>query len=58
MISKYLQIQLFYFFLIFILPNVIFYFKPMDNIIKGHVAAGMSILCVVLWLFVGKNKVS
>ena len=57
MISKYLQIQLFYFVLIFILPYVISYFKPLSDTNKGHLAAGMSVVCVLLWVFVGKNMI-
>ena len=58
MISKYLQIQLFYVALILVLPYVIAYFKPMDDKMKGHIAAGLSVLCAVLWFTVGQNMVT
>lgn len=58
MISKYLQIQLFYVALILVLPYVIAYFKPMNDKKKGHVAAGLSILCAVLWFVFGQNMVT
>lgn len=57
MISKYLQIQLFYVALILIIPYVISYFKPMNDKMKGHVAAGLSILCAILWFTFGQNMV-
>ncbi len=57
MISKYLQIQLFYVALILIVPYVISYFKPMNDKTKGHVAAGLSVLCAVLWFTFGQNMV-
>lgn len=58
MISKYLQIQLFYVALILVLPYVIAYFKPMDDKMKGHIAAGLSVLCAILWFTVGQNMVT
>ena len=57
MISKYLQIQLFYVALILIVPYVISYFNPMNDKKKGHVAAGLSVLCAVLWFTLGQNMV-
>ncbi len=57
MISKYLQIQLFYIALILFVPYIISYFKPLNDTEKGSVGAGMSIVCVLLWFFVGKNMV-
>ena len=57
MISKYLQIQLFYAALILIIPYVISYFRPMNDKMKGHVAAGLSILCAILWFTFGQNMV-
>jgi len=57
MISKYLQIQLFYVALILIIPYVISYFKPMNDKMKGHVATGLSILCAILWFTFGQNMV-
>jgi len=57
MISKYLQIQLFYIALILVVPYAISYFKPMNDKMKGHVAAGLSVLCAVLWFTLGQNMV-
>ena len=58
MISKYLQIQLFYVALILVVPYVVSYFKPMNDKMKGHVAAGLSVLCAVLWFTFGQNMVT
>lgn len=58
MISKYLQIQLFYVALILVVPYAISYFKPMNDKMKGHVAAGLSVLCAVLWFTFGQNMVT
>ena len=57
MISKYLQIQLFYISLILVIPYAISYFKHMNDKMKGHVAAGLSILCALLWFTFGQNMV-
>ena len=58
MISKYLQIQLFYVALILVVPYIVSYFKPMNDKMKGHVAAGLSVLCAVLWFTFGQNMVT
>tara|TARA_B100000674_G_scaffold367368_1_gene309942 strand:+ start:269 stop:460 length:192 start_codon:yes stop_codon:yes gene_type:complete len=63
MISKYLQIQLFYVALILVAPYVVsmgsklILKKELDDKIKGHIAAGLSVLCALLWLTYGKNMV-
>lgn len=57
MISKYLQIQLFYVALILIVPYAVSYLKPMDDKMKGHIAAGLSVMCALLWLIFGRNMV-
>ena len=58
MISKYLQVQLFYVALILVVPYIVSYFKPMNDKMKGHVAAGLSVLCAVLWFTFGQNMVT
>jgi hypothetical protein len=63
MISKYLQIQLFYVALILVAPYVVsmgsklILKKELDDKMKGHIAAGLSVLCALLWLTYGKNMV-
>ena len=57
MISKYLQIQLFYVALILVVPYIVSYFKPMNDKNKGHVAAGLSVLCALLWFTFGQNMI-
>ena len=63
MISKYLQIQLFYVALILVTPYVVsmgsklILKKELDDKMKGHIAAGLSVLCALLWLTYGKNMV-
>lgn len=64
MISKYLQIQLFYVALILVAPYVVsmgsklILKKELDDKMKGNIAAGLSVLCAVLWLTYGKNMVT
>lgn len=57
MIPKYLQIQFFYIALILIVPYVISYFKPMNDKMKGHIAAALSVMCAILWFSFGQNMV-
>ena len=63
MISKYLQIQLFYVALILVAPYVVsmgsklILKKELDDKMKGNIAAGLSVLCALLWLTYGKNMV-
>ena len=63
MISKYLQIQLFYIALILVAPYVLsmgsklILKKDLDDKMKGNIAAGLSVLCALLWLTYGKNMV-
>ena len=63
MISKYLQIQLFYIILIFFVPYIVSYVskltvkKEIGDKMKGHIAAGISILCALLWLLYGRNMI-
>lgn len=63
MISKYLQIQLFYVALILVAPYLVsmgsklIMKKDLDDKMKGNIAAGLSVLCAVLWLTYGKNMV-
>ncbi len=63
MISKYLQIQLFYVALILVAPylvsmaSALILKKDLDDKMKGNIAAGLSVLCAVLWLTYGKNMV-
>tara|TARA_B100002019_G_C21229684_1_gene579391 strand:+ start:900 stop:1091 length:192 start_codon:yes stop_codon:yes gene_type:complete len=63
MISKYLQIQLFYVALILVAPYVVsmgsklILKKDLDDKMKGNIAAGLSVLCALLWLTYGKNMV-
>ena len=64
MISKYLQIQLFYVALILVAPylvslgSTLILKKDLDDKMKGNIAAGLSVLCAVLWLTYGKNMVT
>ena len=58
MLTKYLQVQLFYFFLIFILPFLISMFYPLNDSKKGNLAAVMSIVCGLLWFFFGKKMIN
>lgn len=63
MISKYLQIQLFYIILILFVPYIVSYIskliinKEINDKIKGHIAAGVTILCALLWLIYGRNMI-
>lgn len=63
MISKYLQIQLFYVALILVAPYLVsmgsklIMKKDLDDKMKGNIAAGLSVLCAFLWLTYGKNMV-
>jgi len=57
MISKYLQTQIFYFILIFIIPNIINVIVPISNMKKGHIAAVMSIISALLWFFFGRKMI-
>ena len=61
--NKYLQIQLFYVALILVVPYLVsmgsklIMKKDLDDKMKGNIAAGLSVLCAVLWLTYGKNMV-
>jgi len=57
MLTKYLQVQLFYFFLIFILPFLISIVYPLNDSKKGNLAAVMSFICALLWIFFGRKMV-
>ena len=62
MISKYLQIQLFYIILILFVPYIVSYVsklmnKEIGDKMKGHIAAGISILCALLWLLYGRKMI-
>lgn len=62
--NKYLQIQLFYVALILVAPYVVsmgsklILKKDLDDKMKGHIAAGLSVLCAVLWFTFGQNMVT
>ena len=61
--NKYLQIQLFYVALILVAPYLLssgsklIVKKELGDKMKGNIAAGLSVLCAVLWLTYGKNMV-
>ena len=61
--NKYLQIQLFYVALILFVPYLVsmgsklIMKKDLDDKMKGNIAAGLSVLCALLWLTYGKNMV-
>jgi hypothetical protein len=61
--NKYLQIQLFYVALILVAPYLLSFGsklivkKNLDDKMKGNIAAGLSVLCAILWLTYGKNMV-
>ena len=61
--NKYLQIQLFYVALILVAPYLLSFGsklivkKDLDDKMKGNIAAGLSVLCAILWLTYGKNMV-
>jgi hypothetical protein len=61
--NKYLQIQLFYVALILVVPYLLSFGstlilkKELDDKMKGNIAAGLSILCAILWLTFGRNMV-
>ena len=61
--NKYLQIQLFYVALILVVPYLLSFGstlilkKELDDKMKGNIAAGLSVLCALLWLTFGRNMV-
>lgn len=61
--NKYLQIQLFYVALILVAPYLLSFGsklivkKDLDDKMKGNIAAGLSVLCALLWLTYGKNMI-
>jgi len=61
--NKYLQIQLFYVALILVAPYLVsmgsklIVKKELGDKMKGNIAAGLSVLCAILWLTYGKNMV-
>ena len=61
--NKYLQIQLFYVALILVAPYLLSFGsklivkKDLDDKMKGNIAAGLSVLCAILWLTFGRNMV-
>ena len=63
MISKYLQIQLFYVALILVAPylvslgSTLILKKELGDKMKGNIAAGVSVLCAILWFVFGRNMI-
>lgn len=61
--NKYLQIQLFYVALILVAPYLVSFGSTLilktelDDKMKGNIAAGLSVLCAVLWFVFGRNMV-